>query len=73
MEEDNMEKICYHCHGRGKVPCSHCNGSGDGIRIGIEYIPIFGFPLTMPSTCTECGGSGMEICKVCNGTGKIQE
>lgn len=68
-----MKKTCNHCHGHGRVPCKHCNGTGSGTRLGFEYMPIFGFPLTMPSTCMECGGSGTEICKECRGTGKVQE
>jgi hypothetical protein len=48
--------ICGTCHGKGRVVCYICNGSG------VDYCPY--------RPCDICGGRGYNRCKTCKGTGK---
>ncbi|XP_027060025.1 protein SSUH2 homolog [Pocillopora damicornis] len=56
-------KLCYECHGRGRVCCTSCNGSGNST----EYRD----GQSRSVSCTWCCGSGTRTCDTCHGHGHV--
>lgn len=61
---------CRECHGRGKVPCSWCEGARlcpicNGI--GSWYVSGYGVGQGSTVYCSSCGGS--KLCEKCGGSG----
>lgn len=55
---------CALCKGRGKVICTHCQGSGKA--------PSSRGPRQAPEPCPHCQGSGWMCCLGCLGSGYVE-
>lgn len=55
---------CSVCGGDGRVLCTYCNGTGQGLSISIMGVET-------PQGCTYCGSAGWRVCGNCGGSGQI--
>lgn len=55
------EDLCYHCSGRGKQPCSLCEGTG--------LFSIDDSVVQQTLSCPNCAGQGSVRCPACIGLG----
>ena len=59
LKETFKLAICPRCAGRGKIPCSRCEGSGKILEYGKRVY------------CPSCEGAKNEICRICHGKEKV--